>query len=135
MIRKSSKNSNMKKNRIICHIQSLFLAWKLLYSTVTERASQTLSFSGHRKLSFTLKNKNKRNKEKKIFLKVSNVSKVSKFKKNFSRSLSPEISVLRRSLKVNLFFKSRILSAGSLFFSKSECWFFIRPFFIGPYYV
>ena len=48
----------------------------------------------------------------------SNVSKISKFEKNFSRSLSPEISGLRRSLKVNLFFKSRILSPGSLFFSK-----------------
>ena len=38
--------------------------------------------------------------------------------KKISRSLSPEISMLRRSLKVNLFFKSRILRAGSLFFSK-----------------
>ena len=44
--------------------------------------------------------------------------KVSNLEKKFSRSLSPEISMLRRSLKVNLFFKSRILRAGSLFFSK-----------------
>ena len=43
-----------------------------------------------------------------------------KFGKKNSRSLSPEISMLRRSLKVNLFFKSRILRAGSLFFS--EIW-------------
>merc|ERR1712051_264142 len=52
--------------------------------------------------------------------------------KKISRSLSPEISMLRRSLKVNLFFKSRILRAGSLFFPKSEGWFFIWLFFIGP---
>ena len=90
--------------------------------TVTERASQSLSFSGHRTLSFSLKNKNKEIKNpKNWFLKareVSNVSKISKFENFFSRSLSPEISGLRRSLKVNLFFKSRILRAGSLFFSK-----------------
>ena len=49
---------------------------------------------------------------------VCSFSKVSKLEKKFSRSLSPEISMLRRSLKVNLFFKSRILRAGSLFFSK-----------------
>ena len=52
------------------------------------------------------------------FAHFSNVSKISKFEKNFSRSLSPEISELKHSLKVNLFFKSRIISAGSLFFSK-----------------
>ena len=49
---------------------------------------------------------------------VCSFSKVSKLEKKFSRSLSPEISMLRRSLKVNLFFKSRTLRAGSLFFSK-----------------
>ena len=49
---------------------------------------------------------------------VCSFSKVSKLEKKFSRSLSPEILMLRRSLKVNLFFKSRILRAGSLFFFK-----------------
>ena len=45
-----------------------------------------------------------------MYVQVKDVSKVSKLEKKFSRSLSPEISMLRRSLKVNLFFKSRILS-------------------------
>ena len=49
---------------------------------------------------------------------VCSFSKVSKLEKKFSRSLSPEISMLRLSLKVNLFFKSRILRAGPLFFPK-----------------
>ena len=85
-----------------------------------------------------MNNKNKeicKEKFELMYVQVKDVSKVSKLEKKFSRSLSPEISMLRRSLKVNLFFKSRILNAGSLFFSKSECWFFIRPFFIGPYCV
>ena len=70
---------------------------------------------------FTLKNKNKeicKEKFELMYVQVKDVSKVSKLEKKFSRSLSPEISMLRRSLKVNLFFKSRILRAGSLFFSK-----------------
>jgi len=50
--------------------------------------------------------------------------------KIFSRSLSPEISGLRRSLKVNLF-SGLVL----YFFPKSEGWFFIGLFFIGPYCV
>ena len=85
-----------------------------------------------------MNNKNKeicKEKFELMYVQVKDVSKVSKLEKKFSRSLSPEISMLRRSLKVNLFFKSRILRAGSLFFSKSECWFSIRPFFIGPYCV
>ena len=45
-----------------------------------------------------------------------NVDKLNK--KKISRSLSPEISMLSCSLKVNLFFKSRILRAGSLSFFK-----------------
>ena len=53
-----------------------------------------------------------------MYVQVKDVSKVSKLEKKNSRSLSPEISMLRHSLKVNLFFKSRILRAGSLFFSK-----------------
>ena len=70
---------------------------------------------------FTLKNKNKeicKEKFELMYVQVKDVSKVSKLEKKISRSLSPEISMLRRSLKVNLFFKSRILRAGSLFFSK-----------------
>ena len=68
-----------------------------------------------------MNNKNKeicKEKFELMYVQVKDVSKVSKLEKKFSRSLSPEISMLRRSLKVNLFFKSRILRAGSLFFFK-----------------
>ena len=65
---------------------------------------------------FTLKNKNKEICKEKFKLMYVQVKDVSKLEKKISRSLSPEISMLRRSLKVNLFFKSRILRAGSLFF-------------------
>ena len=68
-----------------------------------------------------MNNKNKeicKEKFELMYVQVKDVSKVSKLEKKISRSLSPEISMLRRSLKVNLFFKSRILRAGSLFFSK-----------------
>ena len=65
-----------------------------------------------------MNNKNKeicKEKFELMYVQVKDVSKVSKLEKKNSR---PAISMLRRSLKVNLFFKSRILRAGSLFFSK-----------------
>ena len=49
---------------------------------------------------FTLKNKNKemcKEKFKLMYVQVTDVSKVSKLEKEISHSLSPEISMLRRS--------------------------------------
>ena len=49
---------------------------------------------------FTLKNKNKeicKEKFELMYVQVKDVSKVSKLEKKISRSLSPEISMLRRS--------------------------------------